>query len=63
MTSTKDFALNDLKFDKDGLITAIAQDWLDGSILMLAWMNKEAIEKTLQTGKLLIGLVRATNFG
>jgi len=49
MTYTKDFVLNDLKFDKDGLITAIAQDWLDGSILMLAWMNKESLEKTFET--------------
>ena len=51
MTSTKDFSLNDLKFDKDGLITAIAQDWLDGSILMLAWMNKESLKKTIETNE------------
>ena len=51
MTSTKDFALNDLKFNKDGLITAIAQDWLDGSILMLAWMNKESLKKTIATNE------------
>ncbi len=49
MTYTKIFALDDLKFDKDGLIPAIAQDWLDGSILMLAWMNKESLQKTFET--------------
>ena len=51
MTYTKNFALNDLKFNKDGLITAIAQDWLDGSILMLAWMNKESLRKTIETNE------------
>tara|TARA_Y100000589_G_scaffold255234_1_gene244199 strand:+ start:136 stop:795 length:660 start_codon:yes stop_codon:yes gene_type:complete len=51
MAYTKNFVLNDLKFNKDGLITAIAQDWLDGSILMLAWMNKESLKKTIETNE------------
>ena len=38
-----------LRFNQDGLIPAIAQDWLDGAVLMMAWMNKSSIEKTLQT--------------
>lgn len=38
-------------FGKDGLIAAIAQDAATGEILMLAWMNEEAFEKTLQTGE------------
>lgn len=33
-----------------GLLPAIAQDASDGSVLMLAWMNREAWEATLQTG-------------
>tara|TARA_Y100000589_G_scaffold126911_1_gene120852 strand:- start:111 stop:767 length:657 start_codon:yes stop_codon:yes gene_type:complete len=49
MTNSKDFSLNDLSYNNDGLIPAIAQDWLDGSILMFAWMNKESLEKTLKT--------------
>ena len=49
MTYSKNFSLNDLQFNKDGLIPAIAQDWLDGSILMLAWMNKESLKITIQT--------------
>ena len=49
MAYSKDFSLDDLKFDQHGLIPAIAQDWLDGSILMLAWMNKESLEKTFET--------------
>jgi phosphoribosyl-ATP pyrophosphohydrolase/phosphoribosyl-AMP cyclohydrolase len=33
------------------LIPAIAQDWLDGAVLMLAWMNEEALRRTLETGE------------
>lgn len=38
-----------LKFDSQGLIPAVVQDWRDGSVLMLAFMNREALEKTLAT--------------
>lgn len=34
-----------------GLVAAIAQDYSSGEVLMLAWMNQEAWEKTLQTGE------------
>jgi phosphoribosyl-AMP cyclohydrolase len=40
-----------LKFDATGLIPAIIQDASSGEVLMMAWMNREALEKTLQTGK------------
>lgn len=40
--------LSHLKFDAQGLIPAIIQDWRDGSILMLAYMNAEAVQKTLE---------------
>ena len=33
-----------------GLVPAIAQDWRSGEVLMLAWMNREAIERTLAEG-------------
>ena len=49
MTYSKIFSIEELRFDNNGLIPAIAQDWLDGSILMLAWMNKESLNKTLET--------------
>jgi phosphoribosyl-AMP cyclohydrolase len=40
-----------IDFDKSGgLIPAIAQDASSGTVLMLAWMNKEAYEETLRTG-------------
>jgi phosphoribosyl-AMP cyclohydrolase len=40
-----------LKFDDKGLISAIAQDNETNEILMLAFMNLEALEKTVETGK------------
>ena len=46
------FFIDNLHFDQNGLIPAIAQDWLDGSILMMAWMNKESIIKTLESGEI-----------
>ncbi len=44
--------LDQLKFDSNGLIPIIVQDIENGEILMMAWMNREAIELTLQTGKI-----------
>ncbi len=38
-----------LKFDNNGLIPAIAQDNETGEVLMMAWMNAESIQKTLET--------------
>ncbi len=43
-------ALDGLKFDADGLLPAIAQDAVSGEVLMLAWMNRGAIERTLAEG-------------
>ena len=43
--------IEQLRFNQDGLIPAIAQDWLDGAVLMMAWMNKESIKITLETGE------------
>lgn len=39
------------KFDSNGLITAIAQDAKTGHILMVAYMNKEALDLTISTGR------------
>lgn len=38
-----------IKFDEQGLIPAIVQDWRDGSVLMLGYMNSESLNKTLET--------------
>ncbi|MBO8127713.1 MAG: bifunctional phosphoribosyl-AMP cyclohydrolase/phosphoribosyl-ATP diphosphatase HisIE [Peptococcaceae bacterium] len=43
--------LNKLKFNKDGLIPAIIQDSRTNKVLMMAWMNREALEKTLSSGQ------------
>jgi len=39
-----------VKFDASGLVTAVAQDRLTGAIRMVAWMNREALALTLETG-------------
>ncbi len=39
------------KFDAQGLIPAIAQDAQSGQILMVAWMNREALDRTIETGR------------
>jgi phosphoribosyl-AMP cyclohydrolase len=41
-----------VKFDDKGLVTAIAQDAETKEVLMLAYMNKEALAETLTTGKM-----------
>ncbi len=40
-----------LVYDANGLIPCIAQDAASGEVLMMAWMNVEAVEKTLETRK------------
>ena len=40
-----------VKFDEKGLVPAIVQDAKGGDVLMMAWMNREALRKTLKTGK------------
>jgi phosphoribosyl-AMP cyclohydrolase len=41
-----------IDFDKaGGLVPAIAQDAVTGQVLMLAWMNREAFEETIRTGR------------
>ena len=40
-----------LKFDEKGLITTVLQHHTTREILMVAWMNAEALERTLQTGE------------
>ena len=42
-------ALDALPWNRDGLLPAIAQQFDSGAVLMLAWMNREALDETLQT--------------
>ncbi|MFY2826514.1 phosphoribosyl-AMP cyclohydrolase [Ruegeria sp. MALMAid1280] len=51
MSATVTFDPSALKFNEAGLIPAIAQDESSGEVLMMAWMNVQAIEKTLETGR------------
>jgi len=42
--------LESIKFNDAGLVPAIAQDATSGRVLMMAWMNEEAVQQTLSTG-------------
>ncbi len=42
--------LDAVTFDRDGLVAAVAQQHDTGEVLMLAWMNREALDETLRTG-------------
>src|SRR5688500_1331878 len=43
--------LDKLKFNSDGLIPAIIQEQSTGRVLMMAWMNREAIQQSIDLGK------------
>ncbi len=43
--------LDQLKYDKEGLIPAVVQEAATGEVLMVAWMNRESLQKTLSTGQ------------
>ena len=44
-------ALDDLKYNDQGLIPAIVQDHANGEVLMMAWMNRESLQRTVDSGK------------
>ena len=50
-TSIVDDAVAGLKFDDAGLIPAVVQDNQDGTVLMVAWMDAEAVRRTLTSGR------------
>lgn len=43
--------IEQLKFNEQGLIPAIVQDAETGEVLMMAWMNRESLQRTIETGK------------
>ncbi len=43
--------LNKVNWAEDGLVPAIAQDAASGRVLMVAWMNREALKRTVQSGE------------
>ena len=42
--------MDDVKWDANGLVPAIAQDAINGRVLMVAWMDREALSETARTG-------------
>lgn len=46
-----DQVLDAIEFDDDGLVPAVAQQFDSGEVLMMAWMNREAVAETLRTGR------------
>ena len=43
--------MKELKYDDKGLIPCVVQDYKDGAVLMVAYMNKEAVKRTVKTKK------------
>ncbi|RJP58249.1 MAG: phosphoribosyl-AMP cyclohydrolase [Deltaproteobacteria bacterium] len=43
--------VDEIKFDEKGLVPAIIQDYKNNEVLMLGYMNREAVSKTLESGK------------
>lgn len=52
MNSSKqvELLLEQVSWNQDGLVAAIAQDWRSGRVLMQAWMNAEALRQTIASG-------------
>jgi len=50
-TSNLDDVVSGLRFDAAGLIPAVVQDDRDGTVLMVAWMDAEAVRRTLTSGR------------
>ncbi|MEO1671640.1 MAG: bifunctional phosphoribosyl-AMP cyclohydrolase/phosphoribosyl-ATP diphosphatase HisIE [Cyanobacteria bacterium J06631_2] len=50
-TQNYSLPLEQISYNEQGLVPAIAQDYLDGTVLMMAWMNRESLQKTIETGE------------
>lgn len=48
---SQSFPVDEICYNEQGLVPAIAQDYLDGTVLMMAWMNRESLQKTVETGE------------
>ncbi len=49
--SVQSILVEKIQYDDRGLVPAIVQDYLDGTVLMMAWMNADSLQKTLETGE------------
>ncbi|YAF98482.1 MAG: bifunctional phosphoribosyl-AMP cyclohydrolase/phosphoribosyl-ATP diphosphatase HisIE [Nodularia sp. CChRGM 3473] len=43
--------VENIRYDEQGLVPTIVQDYLDGTVLMMAWMSRDSLKKTLETGE------------
>lgn len=43
--------VDQVKWNEQGLVPAIAQDWQSGEVLMMAWMNRDALQLTIQENR------------
>ena len=50
-TLSQAIPVDKIRYNEQGLVPAIVQDYLDGTVLMMAWMNQESLLKTLDTGE------------
>jgi phosphoribosyl-AMP cyclohydrolase / phosphoribosyl-ATP pyrophosphohydrolase len=51
MKESQSIPVEAIQYDDRGLVPAIVQDYLDGTVLMMAWMNRESLQKTMETGQ------------
>lgn len=49
--SVMDSFLDSVRYDSSGLVTAVVQDAANGDVLMVAYMNREALKRTLESGR------------
>jgi phosphoribosyl-AMP cyclohydrolase / phosphoribosyl-ATP pyrophosphohydrolase len=49
--SSQSIPVDQIQYNDQGLVPAIVQDYLDGTVLMMAWMNRDALQKTLDSGE------------
>ena len=43
--------VTEIRYNEQGLVPAIVQDYLDGTVLMMAWMSQDSLQKTMETGE------------
>ena len=55
--------IDDLRFDKDGLIPAVVQDASSGKVLTVAYMNRESLEISMRRDVRVSGAARVKSFG
>jgi phosphoribosyl-ATP pyrophosphohydrolase/phosphoribosyl-AMP cyclohydrolase len=51
LSFTHAIPVDQIRYNEQGLVPAIVQDFLDGTVLMMAWMNAMSLQKTLETGE------------